>query len=447
MAFRFRNSIRIAPGIRLNIGKNGVSVSAGVKGATVTAGSNGVYGNVGLPGTGLSYRTRLDNSASQRKRADQEEKRQNRRERQQAALEVNQDFAELVLGLDDKGNLLINTQSGQPLPAEEHRKLLLNYNAEIHEWLQEQKDEINGDIELLLNPHIDILTPDTTSLRHPVDPFIELQPEQPNFKQSPPEPQKPVELEFTWKDSLVPGRKSKRLAVWQQEVDAWQLAHQAWQTAKNELEALQAAPLAIYQAKLEDWRARKEAHDTEQRELAATFADRLTTDTQVMTEVLKAELNALDWARETLIDFELDDTGRYLKLDVDLPEIETFPTQEARQGLRDLRLVITDKSPTQVRREYARHIHGVVLRIISTAFHTLPSLEELVVSGYSQRANPATGHIQDDYLFSAKVMRTVFAGINFHHLKEVDPVIALERFELLRDMSKSGIFRPIEPFN
>ncbi len=447
MAFRFRNSIRIAPGIRLNLGKNGVSVSAGVKGATITAGSNGVYGNLGLPGTGLSYRTRLNKSASQRKRAEQEEKRQNRRERQQTALEVNQDFAELMLALDDKGTLLINACSGQPIPAEEHRKLLLNYNAEIHEWLEEQKDQINGDIDLLLNPHLDILTPDTTSLRHQVDPFTELQPKQPDFERIPLEPQKPVKPEFTWKDSLIIGRKNKRLQAWQADVDAWQLAHQAWQVKAKALEQAQAAPLQAYREALKAWRARKEAHDTEQRKLAATFADRLSTDTQVMTEVLKAELNALDWARETLIDFELDDTGRYLKLDVDLPEIETFPTQEARQGLRDLRLVITEKSPTQVRREYARHIHGVMLRIISTAFHTLPSLEALVIAGYSQRINPATGHIQDDYLFSAKVLRTVFAGINFHNLKEVDPVIALERFELIRDMSKSGIFRPIEPFN
>ena len=58
MAFRFRNTIRIAPGIRLNLGKTGVSLSTGVRGATVTAGKSGVHGNVGLPGTGLSYRTR-----------------------------------------------------------------------------------------------------------------------------------------------------------------------------------------------------------------------------------------------------------------------------------------------------------------------------------------------------------------------------------------------------
>jgi hypothetical protein len=55
MGFRFRRSIRILPGLRLNIGKRGVSVSAGVRGAHVTVGHGQVRETVGLPGTGLSY--------------------------------------------------------------------------------------------------------------------------------------------------------------------------------------------------------------------------------------------------------------------------------------------------------------------------------------------------------------------------------------------------------
>ncbi len=60
MAFRFRRSVRIAPGLRMNFGKRGVSLSAGVRGASVTLGSRGVYGNVGIPGPGFSVRNRLD---------------------------------------------------------------------------------------------------------------------------------------------------------------------------------------------------------------------------------------------------------------------------------------------------------------------------------------------------------------------------------------------------
>jgi hypothetical protein len=53
--FRFRRSIRIFPGARLNIGKRGVSTSIGVRGAHVTFGKTGTRTTVGVPGTGLSY--------------------------------------------------------------------------------------------------------------------------------------------------------------------------------------------------------------------------------------------------------------------------------------------------------------------------------------------------------------------------------------------------------
>ena len=55
MGFRFRRSIKILPGIRLNFGKRGISASIGVRGAHVTYGPTGTRTTVGLPGTGLSY--------------------------------------------------------------------------------------------------------------------------------------------------------------------------------------------------------------------------------------------------------------------------------------------------------------------------------------------------------------------------------------------------------
>lgn len=57
MGFRFRRSIRIMPGVRLNLGKRGTSVSVGVRGAHVTVGPRGIRKTVGIPGTGISYTT------------------------------------------------------------------------------------------------------------------------------------------------------------------------------------------------------------------------------------------------------------------------------------------------------------------------------------------------------------------------------------------------------
>lgn len=56
MGFNFRKSFKIAPGVKLNVSKKGISsISAGVKGARVNVGRKGTRTTVGLPGTGLSY--------------------------------------------------------------------------------------------------------------------------------------------------------------------------------------------------------------------------------------------------------------------------------------------------------------------------------------------------------------------------------------------------------
>lgn len=56
MGFRFRKSFKIAPGVRVNLGKKSVGISAGIKGARVSVNSSGrVTKSVGIPGTGISY--------------------------------------------------------------------------------------------------------------------------------------------------------------------------------------------------------------------------------------------------------------------------------------------------------------------------------------------------------------------------------------------------------
>jgi len=59
MGFRFRKSIKLFPGVRINLSKSGVSTSVGVKGATVNFSEKGTRGTVGIPGTGVSYTERI----------------------------------------------------------------------------------------------------------------------------------------------------------------------------------------------------------------------------------------------------------------------------------------------------------------------------------------------------------------------------------------------------
>ena len=67
MGFRFRRSVRIMPGLRLNFGKRGVSVSAGPRGAKVTVGPTGTRATVGIPGTGISYTEKIGGKTRRRR--------------------------------------------------------------------------------------------------------------------------------------------------------------------------------------------------------------------------------------------------------------------------------------------------------------------------------------------------------------------------------------------
>ncbi len=62
MGFRFRRSIKVLPGLRLNATLKGISASIGGKGVRHTVGTAGKRTTVGIPGTGVSY------TAEQRRR-------------------------------------------------------------------------------------------------------------------------------------------------------------------------------------------------------------------------------------------------------------------------------------------------------------------------------------------------------------------------------------------
>jgi len=59
MSLRFQRRISLGKFFRLNLSKSGLGLSAGVPGLRVGTGPRGPYGSAGLPGTGLSVRSRF----------------------------------------------------------------------------------------------------------------------------------------------------------------------------------------------------------------------------------------------------------------------------------------------------------------------------------------------------------------------------------------------------
>ena len=66
MGFRFRKSVKLLPGLKVNLSKSGASLTVGKAGACVNVSAKGTRATVGLPGTGLSYSTRLGKKSSSR---------------------------------------------------------------------------------------------------------------------------------------------------------------------------------------------------------------------------------------------------------------------------------------------------------------------------------------------------------------------------------------------
>lgn len=65
MGFRFRKTIKLFPGVRINLGKSGVSTSIGRRGATLNISKRGTRGTVRVPGTGVSFTEKLSDASRQ----------------------------------------------------------------------------------------------------------------------------------------------------------------------------------------------------------------------------------------------------------------------------------------------------------------------------------------------------------------------------------------------
>ena len=439
MALRFRRSIVIAPGIKLNLGKKGVSVSAGPRGASVTLGKNGLWGNLGLPGTGLSYRTRLGGNPAQRARQNAAQQREAQREQL-----LSGGLAGLKVSLDEKGQLLLADSQGQVLSPAQKRQVWEQFGHELALWLAVQCAEINDDSLLLLNIHTDIQAPASAEPVYEAQNFTYAEPIKPHALAVPVKPLAPL-LTLKFWESWWPGRVANRQQAYQGALQAWQLACDHWQQLCAEQEAAHRQAMADYQGAHAAWLEAKHAFAAEQTVMGQQFSARLKQDAELVAELLENELAGLDWPRETLVSLQLQLNQGRVYLDVDLPEIADLPSQTASFGANHQRLLIKDKSARQVREEYARHVHGVILRLAGVVFALLANINEVVLSGYSQRLNAATGHIEDDYLLSVLLTATQYGALNFKQPEQVDPIAALEQGQLVRNMTATGIFKAITP--
>ena len=391
MALRFRKSIKLAPGIQWNISGSGSSWTIGPRGASVGIGKRGAFLNSGIPGTGLSTRSQL--SGPSIKPANPVTA---------AATTVSMTCAIL-----DDGSLSFKDKTGASVPEHVIETAKKQNREAILGLIQRKCDEINEQVEGLGRLHHDTADPRT--------PPTFVAPPFPTERPSAPKVRVPGFFE-----SLLPGRRRKI-------EDANQIAETNFRNA------------------IADWekeKAKSEHLVSERKLLLETLIYK---DIVAMERFLEENLEDIAWPRETIIAFDIKDGGKSVALDVDLPEIEDMPNKLAAVPARGLKLSVKELSSTKLQKLYAEHIHGVVFRLVGEVFAALPTAQEVTASGYSQRRDPSTAQLRDDYLLSVRVPRTQWSKLDFAHLANLDVAEALNQFDLRREMSKSGILKPITP--
>ena len=140
MGLRFRKSISIIPGVRLNFSKSGMSVSSGVPGFRKTINTKGqVTTTVGIPGTGLYY---VDT-----KKAGNKQSNRNRNTQTQPSFSQSQPAASYVPSVTelDIGN---NAESGYDTPATTVKQVDTNTLKSIHKTADDTVDWT----EILVSP-------------------------------------------------------------------------------------------------------------------------------------------------------------------------------------------------------------------------------------------------------------------------------------------------------
>lgn len=395
MAIRFRRSVRIFPGLRMNFSGSGIGLSMGVPGARVTVGPTGIYRHLSVPGTGLysRKRVRIDGGAGGGRGGSGPSVH---------AISV----LNYQISQEDPTMRLLDEHTDEPLPPATVRWVRKHYGDTLAKELEESARAFNAPLEAIETIHIETPAP-SPAAQFVIRPFTEVRPEP------------PVEEPMRGLGRFFPGAKQRHQEAHEAALAAWREEHEAWEV-------------------------RSRAHQDEQTPLRNAFAAR-NHDEEAASIVLAYRLDRVQWPRETVLDWDLQ--GDRLFLDVDLPLQDTVPTRRYRTLQRGLRLGVTELSDTAVRRTYMRYVHGALFRAVGEAFHALPEIQTVVVSGFTQEADPGTGEERDTFLVSAMVQRTDWGSIRFDALDQVDPVVAFERYPHRRNMTQTGIFREIKPFS
>ncbi len=388
---RFRKSVKLCKGVRLNFSGSGVSMSLGVRGASVTLGKSGAYVNYGLPGTGLYNRVKIANGPTSKKKISSSDL----------------DLVKYDVLIDDAGLIslfvtdLFGNEINDSLIISKIRRSNL-YKEKLNSAISQKKSDINT----LINSFIHIYKSseklvDFDDIRESYQRLLEL-----------PNPEKyfdePYPSEDNVKNQLIAeaNEKIQSLLFWKNK-------------SKREEYVNQKLPI-LYQQQIENWNSRRENFiknlQIERDIYKANLEKVLSVDIASIYSSIDEVLQNITLPADFSVNYELEKKTLYV--DLDLPEIEDLPLDKV-TTLASGKISIKQKNIKEQYGDYAICVCGMSYFFASLFFNTTPEIDSVAISAYTQRKNEKLDRLENQYVYSILFDRERFAKLD---IKNIDPI-------------------------
>lgn len=370
MGFRFSSRMSILPGLKLNFSKSGVSLSAGVRGAHINLGPRGLYGSAGIPGTGLSYRQRLDGGSRSYDRPTVERRMSARQVDAQLRRQEQENHARAAQQtIDDEW---------------EHYQNMLTF------WKP---------------------LPEISSLEN----FIQAQVKRP-FQSTQFAPHEPVwmdeqskclnlltaSIKSKWPHNFLPDFFARKKAK--------ELFPTVWPEQETEIQKKYAGSFAEYEQRLQKDQDEWDAKETER----VAWLQRLTAgDMQEVKHTLNEIFTGMALPFKSQSQCRLFfDTPHLTSMNLDLPELEEVVFFTRKKLLKNGEIREVARTKEERNRDYFELVTGECAFMAAEIFSYLPLCQTVQIAAYTQRPKASETDPIDTYILDTKYTREELKNYN-----------------------------------
>jgi hypothetical protein len=444
MGFRFRRSVRLIPGIRLNFSTRGASISLGAPGATLNFSGRGARATFGVPGTGFSWSQSLTSGSATPSRSSTDFTRSNTPINTLEELEstLNNPNASVVYRnsgrrlsdqqveatkrrfLDKKrrelaSNQLANEENKQrdiinawrntsDLPtAEEYQTACLIRAFEFDESIPEHYDETTEQSELfsqIKSHRLRTTSPPVSYLLIKVTtPLIAA------FATYGAAAIFTEELMFRVIAAMISAISiawfiNYALSVkWLRNIDILtnKEFENDWREKKLELDTAHSKTLAEHERR----RLESEKNWIDKEQKRSEWAKRLVDgDVEALEDAIADTMTDLDFPFEATCEVAIQE-DRTVCLHLDLPEIEDVIPETRGQVLKDGRVRQVKRTVSEKNEDYAHLVTGLALFISNETLVVSPMLRTVRIAAYTQRKKRGSQLETDTYVYDITLSR------------------------------------------